>query len=183
MKLSALREGREFVPPTSPAFSDDNDEDLDELSDIEAIFEKIRPRIEEPVQEEGMEGLPDALESPLSSPSPGSEQNGDQQTLPDGLGVISSDSGDEHQSHRSIKQKSSRIPSNSSNSQSDTNAPAMTNEDFNQDQLWASDEDGEPTTQFKNEDVDMEDLTAESTQQQIKSPPSNNSNSHVSESP
>lgn len=190
MRLAAAREGREFVPPETPPFSEEDDGNLDELSDIEAMFERIEPPRLEPAQrEENNEGFVDPFDSPLSSPasnadqrsggderrsqSPrsGSEPEGKGQQMPVGLDMLSDSDEDEQQNasgHEPMQEEESPIKSPKS-SDNPEEAPGGSPD---QGQLWASDDDEDrrtgqfgqrktPQSDAPNDDVDMDDLTGE----------------------
>jgi hypothetical protein len=190
MRLAAAREGREFVQPETPPFSDDNDGD--ELSDIEDMFERIEPRVEAVQQEENNDEFVDPFDSPLSSPASnadrrsgsqrsgsvgrrsGSEPDTENQQLPVGLDMLSDSEADEKPAASDHEEPMNEEGSQTKSPKSDTNENAVeaSAESPVQGQLWASsDEEEQPTEQVEqqktpqpNEDVHMEDLTEENSQ-------------------
>ena len=161
LRLAALREGRDFEAPEMPSFSE-IDENLDELSDIEAMFEVEEPVVEtKPTNGE----LPDPFSSSTTSPAlsqPKSDvsrddDDGAQQMQLD-LGILSSSDDDEP--HQNMNEDSQAKSPASNTNQNGANESPKSN------QLWASDDDdiADPEQQQQiqspvNKDVEMEDVS------------------------
>jgi hypothetical protein len=69
MRMAALRKGEEFEPPPEMPLFSDVDENLDELSDIETMFEQFIPQVEEGKVIEADEELPEGFVSSSTSPT------------------------------------------------------------------------------------------------------------------